>query len=58
MSFENRVLAVVESVTNVPATFTNGTLFLNTIDSKTAVKVFNAIFFIVFDAYGFSDRII
>jgi hypothetical protein len=44
MSFENRVLAVVESVTNVPATFTNGTLFLNTIDSKTAVKVFNAIY--------------
>lgn len=44
MEFENKVLAVVESVTNVPATFTNGTLFLNTRDSKTAVKVFNAIY--------------
>ncbi len=44
MEFENKVLAVVKSVTNVPATFTNGTLFLNTLDSKTAVKVFNAIY--------------
>ena len=44
MSFEKRVLSVVSEVTNVPATFTNGTLFLATIDSKTAVKVFNAIY--------------
>jgi hypothetical protein len=44
MGFEKKVLAAVESVTDVPATFTNGTLFLATIDSKTAVKVFNAIY--------------
>jgi len=44
MGFEKKVLDVVNGVTSVGASFTNGTLFLNTIDSKTAVKVFNAIY--------------
>jgi hypothetical protein len=44
MSFEKRVLEVVANVTDVPADFYNGTLFLETSDSKVAVAVFNAIY--------------
>lgn len=44
MSFEKRVLDVVKSVTNVRAYFFNGTMFLETEDSKTAVEVFNALY--------------
>jgi hypothetical protein len=40
MSFENRVLAVVSEVTSTPAYFFNGTLFLETVDSKIATDVF------------------
>lgn len=43
MSFEKTVLAVVKSVTTTGAYFFNGTLFLETEDSKTAVEVFNAL---------------
>lgn len=43
MGFEKVVLNVVESVTDTPAYFYNGTLFLETIDSKVAVDVFNAL---------------
>jgi hypothetical protein len=41
---EAKVLEVVKSVTNTDAYFFNGTLFLNTGDSKTAVEVFSAIY--------------
>ena len=40
MGFEKRVLNVVAEVTEVPAYFCNGTLFLDTIDSKIATDVF------------------
>lgn len=43
MSFEKRVLDVVKSVTDVNAYFFNGTLFLETIDSKIATEVFDAL---------------
>ena len=43
MSFEMRVLDVVKSVTDVNAYFFNGTLFLETIDSKIATEVFDAL---------------
>ena len=40
MGFEKRVLSVVAEVTDVPAAFYNGTLFLSTQDSKIATDVF------------------
>ena len=40
---ETQVLNVVKSVTDTPAYFFNGTLFLETQDSEIAVNVFNAI---------------
>ena len=40
MGFEKRVLSVVSEVTDIPAYFCNGTLFLDTIDSKIATDVF------------------
>ena len=43
MGFEKKVLEVVESVTDVHAYFFNGTLFLETTDSKVAVDVFDAL---------------
>jgi len=43
MGFEKRVLNVVKEVTDTPAYFFEGTLFLETEDSKTAVTVFNAL---------------
>jgi hypothetical protein len=39
-NFEARVLDVVKSVTNVRAYFFNGTMFLETEDSKIATNVF------------------
>ena len=43
MGFEKRVLAVVSEVTDIPAYFCNGTMFLETTDSKIATDVFNAL---------------
>jgi hypothetical protein len=43
MGFEKRVLNVVSEVTDTPAYFYNGTLFLETTDSAIAVDVFNAL---------------
>ena len=40
MGFEKRVLAVVKEVTDVRAYFFQGTMFLETEDSKTATDVF------------------
>jgi hypothetical protein len=40
---EAKVLKVVKSVTDTNAYFYNGTLFLETVDSNIAVRVFNAI---------------
>lgn len=40
---EAKVLAVVAEVTNVPASFEGGSLFLETHDSVIAVDVFNAL---------------
>lgn len=40
---EANVLNVVKSVTDTPAYFYNGTLFLETIDSAIAVDVFNTL---------------
>lgn len=40
---EQKVLEVVKSVTDTSAYFFNGTLFLETEDSKIAVDVFNAL---------------
>ena len=39
--FESKVLSVVAEVTDTPAYFYNGTLFLETIDSKIATEVFD-----------------
>ncbi len=50
---EAKVLEVVKSVTDTPAYFFNGTLFLETIDSDIAVKVFNAIWSQVTAALAF-----
>lgn len=41
---EQKVLEVVKSVTNTGAYFFNGTLFLETEDSKIAVDVFDALY--------------
>jgi hypothetical protein len=43
MGWEKTVLNVVKATTDTPAYFYNGTLFLETVDSKIAVEVFNAI---------------
>ena len=43
MNFEDRCIAIVKSVTNVPADFYNGTMFLETEDSKIATDVYNAL---------------
>ena len=40
MGFEKRVLNVVSEVTDTPAYFYNGTLFLETTNSKVATDVF------------------
>jgi hypothetical protein len=44
MGFEKRVLNVVAEVTDVPAYFAYGTLFLATTDSKVATEVFDALY--------------
>lgn len=43
MGFEKKVLNVVSEVTDTPAYFFEGTLFLAAGDSELAVKVFNAL---------------
>ena len=43
MNFEDRCIAIVESVTAVRAYFFQGTMFLETEDSKTATDVFFAL---------------
>jgi hypothetical protein len=43
MGFEARVLAVVSDITDVPAYFYEGTLFVKTTDSAVSVKVFDAL---------------
>lgn len=43
MGFEKRVLSVVKTVTDTGAYFFNGTLFLETEDSETVVRVFDAL---------------
>lgn len=43
MNFEERCLAIVKSVTDVPADFYNGTMFLATEDSVIATQVYNAL---------------
>lgn len=43
MGFEKQVLSVVKTATDTPAYFYEGTLFLETQDSATAVVVFNAL---------------
>jgi hypothetical protein len=43
MGFEKRVLEVVETVTNTHAYFFQGTMFLETEDSKEATQVYSAL---------------
>jgi hypothetical protein len=43
MNFEDRCLAIVKSVTDIPADFYRGTMFLETEDSEIATKVYNAL---------------
>ena len=43
MGFEKKVLNVVSEVTDTPAYFFEGTLFLTTSDPELAVEVFNAL---------------
>jgi hypothetical protein len=43
MNFEDRCLAIVESVTDVRAYFFQGTMFLETEDSAIATKVYSAL---------------
>lgn len=43
MNFEERTLAIVKSVTNKRAYFFQGTMFLETEDSKIATEVYNAL---------------
>jgi hypothetical protein len=40
MNFEERCLAITKSVTDIEASFFNGTMFLDTQDSEVATKVF------------------
>ena len=43
MNFEQRILAIVKSVTTKRAYFFNGTMFLETEDSAIATRVYNAL---------------
>ena len=43
MNFESKALAVVKSITTTRAYFFNGTMFLETEDSKIATDVFFAL---------------
>ena len=43
LDFEDKVLNVVKTVTDTNAYFFNGTLFLETVDSKIATEVFDAL---------------
>lgn len=40
MNFEDRCLAIVKSVTDIPAYFFQGTMFLKTVDSVVATEVY------------------
>lgn len=53
LDFEDKVLNVVASVTDTPAYFYSGTLFLETADSKIAVDVFNSLYENVTTALAF-----
>ena len=44
MNFEERILAIVKSVTSKSAYFFQDTMFLETEDSKIATEVFNALY--------------
>jgi hypothetical protein len=43
MNFEQRILAIVKSVTDKRAYFFQGTMFLETEDSAIATRVYNAL---------------
>ena len=43
MNFEERILAITASVTNIRAYFFQGTMFLETEDSAIATEVYNAL---------------
>lgn len=43
MNFEERCIAITKSVTDVEASFYNGTMFLETDDTKIATSVYNAL---------------
>lgn len=43
MNFEDRCIAIVKSVTSKRAYFFQGTMFLETEDSKIATEVYNAL---------------
>lgn len=43
MNFEQRILAIVKSVTKTRAYFFQGTMFLETEDSEIATNVYNAL---------------
>ena len=43
MNFEERCIAIVKSVTDKRAYFFQGTMFLETEDSKIATEVYNAL---------------
>ena len=44
MNFEDRCIAIVKSVTEKRAYFFQGTMFLETTDSKIATAVYNALY--------------
>lgn len=43
MTFEDRCIAIVKSITNIRAYFFHGTMFLETEDSEVATKVYSAL---------------
>lgn len=43
MGFEKRVLNVVEMITDAPASFSNGSLFVEGVSSKVAVRILTAL---------------
>ena len=42
-AFEKKALDVVRMITDTPAAFTNGTLFVTTSDSKLSVRILTAL---------------
>jgi hypothetical protein len=47
MGFEKKVLNLVKKVTDTPAYFYEGTLFLSTIDGEEAADVYNEIYTLI-----------